>query len=928
MAKWLYRVIIFITTLLFTSQLNAINVSTVEDLWDIRDNLGGDYTLITGINLEDTNPNTISTYTVGTYNTNDIVEYTDGYAYYCSQDGNTNTPDTENGWTKMWEVSKGWDPIGDETSPFHGNFDGGGYVISNLYINRLADSSNNTTFPANGENFVGLFGFVTNGSTTSNASNSSDIYINNLGLTNVNIKGKRATGSLIGKVDLPNQRQGKLVIVDKCYVNGGTVAGFGATGGLVGANNSQRKQVVPIVRYCWADVTVSSTHPNNQSLNSGDNNNPYNIKYGGLVGCNENGLTQDSFSLGDVSGGDRVGGVAGCSIGGAIFRTYSTSNVTQNIGSSSWQGGYGPITGRVEGKLPPGLGGTNAIGSLEDSYYLDTSAITGTNDDNTYGTSQTSSQLSNATSYPNWDNNVWDFTTDYPTLQSSPSSIFYFKSKNSGAFSTVSNWENSSTENGTYTTSVIKPDYTNSVSIKVLSGDTITLANGKSAFISSTTVEGNLAVASGGVLNIENESGDDLIIAGNGSLEVTGTLNIGQSATLIGETNSTITFNGTTSQSLPSGLSSVYNLTIDNSSGVTLPDTLTINGTLTVTSGNYTGANNVTVDGIYSPAVKHLVWPKTDFNIENYSSSTSLSSLYPTYINRSWTLTGNIDDASTDNREKTITFYWDADDDANHDWVGLSQTPVLFEGGSKVSTATSSNLSGNIRSATYVYTFPENAKATRGNLTIGLENQTLPCELSSFNAMATSTSSVALNWTVQSESNGSGYRVYRNNSNDLNTATMLETFIPAHNLPYTHTYTFNDEEIINATGQLFYWIKFIELDNSYTNYGPVFVQFEIPNNDTPPIIISEGIKSTYPNPFNPTVTISYYVKSPKSVTFEIYNVKGQLIKTLVEYPYNEGVHQVNWNGKDDFNKNVASGVYFVKSLNLNDNTPVKVLLSK
>jgi len=296
----------------------SVDVNNILDLWNVRTYLGETYVLTTDLDLEDTNPETIIAYASGTYNTGDIVRYED-FAYYCETDGNSNLPTGDN-WTKMWEADKGWDPIGDDSAPFHGNFNGGGNIISNLFIDRGPDDPADTsTFPSNGENFVGLFGYVTNGSSISNASNNSDIYIQNVGLTDVNITGKRGTGALIGKVDLPDRNNGKLVITENCYVSVGSVTGFGATGGLVGANNSQRKQVVPIIRFCYADVTVASTHPTNQALNSGDNNNPYNIKYGGLVGCNENGVTQDSYALGNVSGGDRVGGLAGCTIGGAIF---------------------------------------------------------------------------------------------------------------------------------------------------------------------------------------------------------------------------------------------------------------------------------------------------------------------------------------------------------------------------------------------------------------------------------------------------------------------------------------------------------------------------------------------------------------------------------------------------------------------------------
>jgi len=344
---------------LMVGTLGATNVTNILELWEIRDNLGDTYTLTKALSLEDTNPDTILVWSDSTdFVVEDIVKHpSDGFAYYCTSDHTSTSSFDSSKWTKMWECEKGWEPIGSESTPFHGNFDGGGFIISNLYINRGAtDPANNSTLPPDGQNYVGLFGYVSNGSNATNANNSSDISIKNLGLTGVDITGKRGTGALIGKVLLPDVKKGKLVITENCYATG-NVSGFGATGGLVGANNSNVKQAVPIIRYCYADVEVSSTHPNNTTINPNDPEesngiNPYNIKYGGLVGCNENGVTQDSYALGDVSGGDRVGGLTGCTIGGAIFRSYATGSVTQGIGSSAWEGGYGPITGRSDGTLP------------------------------------------------------------------------------------------------------------------------------------------------------------------------------------------------------------------------------------------------------------------------------------------------------------------------------------------------------------------------------------------------------------------------------------------------------------------------------------------------------------------------------------------------------------------------------------------------
>lgn len=69
----------------------------------------------------------------------------------------------------------------------------------------------------------------------------------------------------------------------------------------------------------------------------------------------------------------------------------------------------------------------------------------------------------------------------------------------------------------------------------------------------------------------------------------------------------------------------------------------------------------------------------------------------------------------------------------------------------------------------------------------------------------------------------------------------------------------------------------------------------------------------YPNPFNPTTKI-YYSVFGETVPTElvIYNLKGQKVKQLVNDDLSSGQYSVVWNGKDDYDRVVSSGVYFYK----------------
>jgi FlgD Ig-like domain len=69
----------------------------------------------------------------------------------------------------------------------------------------------------------------------------------------------------------------------------------------------------------------------------------------------------------------------------------------------------------------------------------------------------------------------------------------------------------------------------------------------------------------------------------------------------------------------------------------------------------------------------------------------------------------------------------------------------------------------------------------------------------------------------------------------------------------------------------------------------------------------------YPNPFNPSTTIEFTVRERSKVSLKIYNVAGQLVRTLVDGDRAPGaVHKVAWDGRNDAGTTVSSGVYFYK----------------
>ena len=91
------------------------------------------------------------------------------------------------------------------------------------------------------------------------------------------------------------------------------------------------------------------------------------------------------------------------------------------------------------------------------------------------------------------------------------------------------------------------------------------------------------------------------------------------------------------------------------------------------------------------------------------------------------------------------------------------------------------------------------------------------------------------------------------------------------------------------------------------------------------IITSQIVLSNYPNPFNPSTTIHFDATNLHELSrIEIYNLKGQKAKQLVSDQLSVGQHSVVWNGTDENDQPVSSGIYFYK-LNTN-NSPVKKML--
>ena len=245
-----------------------------------------------------------------------------------------------------------WTPIGTESQPYTGTFDGGNHTITGLKIDQ------------SGTDNVGLIGRLGSGGK-----------VQDVTLTEVNVTGGTYVGGIAGQTD---------GTVENCSVNG-TVTGQNQTGGIVGRNFST-------ISGCSAEGTVTGN--TNVGGISGLCVPNYDTGTGSLIGSTIEGC----HSTAAVSGISSVGGVVGnLGNGCSLMACYSTGNVTAtityghaNVGGVVGINGQGTVTAcyHATGEITSSVGdriggivGENYIGTVAACYW-DSNLSSGTGSNN------------------------------------------------------------------------------------------------------------------------------------------------------------------------------------------------------------------------------------------------------------------------------------------------------------------------------------------------------------------------------------------------------------------------------------------------------------------------------------------------------------------------------------------------------------------
>ncbi len=179
---------------------------------------------------------------------------------------------------------------------------------------------------------------------------------------------------------------------------------------------------------------------------------------------------------------------------------------------------------------------------------------------------------------------------------------------------------------------------------------------------------------------------------------------------------------------------------------------------------------------------------------------------------------------------------------------------------------------------------------------LSIQPNAVPVELISFGAAAVE-SSINLTWETATEKNNYGFDIER--SQDKKVFEKIGFVGGNGSTTRKHTYSFSDENA--PSGRSYYRLKQLDYDGSSTYSNIIEADKAVP--------AEFRLSQNYPNPFNPSTTIKYQLPVKEKVTLVIYSALGEKIATLIDEIKDAGYYNTVWNGRNNNNTKVASGVY-------------------
>jgi len=206
----------------------------------------------------------------------------------------------------------------------------------------------------------------------------------------------------------------------------------------------------------------------------------------------------------------------------------------------------------------------------------------------------------------------------------------------------------------------------------------------------------------------------------------------------------------------------------------------------------------------------------------------------------------------------------------------------------------------------------------------GAGDNSLPVTLALFEANS-SENGIILNWITESEIENLGFILERKYKDDENWQlisehTMDDALKGQGNSSSKSDYSFFDGRV--EIGNIYeYRLADVSYSGVITYSDVIQIHFEddfLPKEFT--------LKNAYPNPFNPVTTIRYGLPKDSEVKITIFDISGRKIKTIIDSKQQAGWYDMQWNGINDQNVQVSSGMYLYKMTADNYTQTKKILL--
>ena len=176
----------------------------------------------------------------------------------------------------------------------------------------------------------------------------------------------------------------------------------------------------------------------------------------------------------------------------------------------------------------------------------------------------------------------------------------------------------------------------------------------------------------------------------------------------------------------------------------------------------------------------------------------------------------------------------------------------------------------------------------------------LPIQLASFNGTF-SNSIVELEWMTLSEINNFGFEVQNTLDQSTRFQTLPGSFVPGHgttNVPQTYTYT-----VTSPPPASYYRLKQMDFDGTEWFSDAIYLQTTT-SVSTSTIPTEFALHQSFPNPFNPSTTITFDIASQEQVTIEVFSILGERVRVLVDEVKSPGKYALTFDAS-----RLASGIY-------------------